>query len=136
MKPFQQQISKINFWLLILLAFFLPLSTSAISVTAILVIVCWLLEGGFREKWQEIITSPICIASFIFFGVMLIGLGWTDDLYAGLEAIRKLWKIWLLPVFLTTVCWKRRWWYVAAFISGVIVGMLLIDLVWLDLLRF
>ena len=65
---------------------------------------------------------------------VLLGLCWTDNLMAGLKAIGKLWKIWLLPVFITTVCWERRWWYVAAFIAGLTVTMLLIDLAWFDLL--
>ncbi len=136
MKPFRQQVSRINSWLLILLAFSLPISTSAITMTAILVLVCWLIEGEFLEKWREIIASPICIAVFVYLGVLLIGLCWTDDLPAGFEAIRKQWKIWLLPVFLTTIRWERRWWYVAAFIAGVTVTMLLIDFAWVDLFHY
>lgn len=129
-------MSRINSWLLILLAFSLPLSTSAITVTAILIMVCWLLEGGLREKWQEIITNPVCIAVFVFFGVMLIGLCWTDSFQDGLEAIRKRWPILLLPIFLTAICWEQRWRYVAAFIAGVTVTMLLIDCARFDLLHY
>ncbi len=128
------QLRRINSWLLIVLAFSLPLSTSAITVTALLIMLCWFLEGGFREKWREISANPVCIAVCIFLGIMLLGLCWTDNLMAGLKAIGKLWKIWLLPVFITTVCWERRWWYVAAFIAGLTVTMLLIDLAWFDLL--
>jgi len=127
---------RVNSWLLMLLAFSLPLSTSAITVTAILIMVCWLLEGGFREKWNEIIGSPICIAVFVFFGVMLIGLCWTDSLPDGLEAIRKRWQILLLPIFLTAICWEQRWRYVAGFIAGVTVTMLLIDFARFDLLHY
>lgn len=136
MRPLQQQVSRINSWLLILLAFSLPISTTAITVTAILILVCWLLEGQFLEKWREIISNPICIAVFIFLGIMLVGLCWADDLQAGLAAIRKQWKIWLLPVFLTTIRWEHRWRYVTAFIAGVAVTMLLIDLAWLDLFNY
>ena len=136
MKPFQQQVSQVSSWLLIFLAFSLSISTSAITITAILVLVCWLLEGEFLEKWREIIASPICIAVFVYLGVLLVGLCWTDDLPAGLAAIRKQWKIWLLPVFLTTIRWERRWWYVAAYIAGVTVTMLLIDFAWLDLFHY
>ncbi len=136
MKLFQQQVSQISSWLLILLAFSLPISTSAITMTAILVLVCWLIEGEFLEKWREIIASPICIAVFVYLVILLIGLCWTDDLHAGWGAIRKQWKIWLLPVFLTTIRWEHRWRYVTAYIAGVTVTMLLIDLAWLDLLHY
>jgi len=132
----RQKISQANSWLLILLAFCLPLSTSGVTVTAFLIMVCWLLEGRFREKWGEIIINPICIAVFVYFGVMLMGLFWTDSLIAGFDAIRGQWKILLLPVFLTTICWERRWWYVTAFIAGVTVTMILIDLTYFEFIHY
>lgn len=136
MTRYQQQLSRINDGLLILLAFCLPLSASAITVTALLTVVCWLLGGRFREKYREIIASPVCIAVFVYLSVMLIGLCWTESLPAGLKAIADQWKIWLLPVFLTAVRWERRWWYAAAFIAGVTVTMVLISLAWFDLLGY
>lgn len=136
MKPLQLQFGRAGSWFLILLAFSLPISTSAITVTAILVLVCWLGEGEFLHKWKEIITNPICIALFVYLGILVLGLCWADDLSTGLASIRKQWKLWLLPVFLTTVRWERRWWYVAAFIAGVATTMLLIDLAWFDWLRY
>jgi O-antigen ligase len=134
MNPLQQQACRVNSWLLMLLAFCLPLSTSAISAAALLVLTCWLIEGGFRQKWEEIAASPMCLAVLIYFGILLIGLCWTDDLFVGLAAIRKQWKLLLVPVLLTTVRWERRWQYVAAFIAGMTVVMLLICLARFDLL--
>ena len=136
MNLFQHRVSRINSWLLILLAFFLPLSTSGITVTAILIIVCWLLEGGLREKWREIVVNPVCIAVFVYLSVMLIGLFWTHSFPAGFEAIRGQWQIFLLPLFLTTVRWERRWWYVAAFIAGITIIMVLIDLTFLNIIHY
>jgi len=124
----RQQMEHINFWLLMLLAFCLPLSTSAISATACLILLCWLVEGKFREKFQEIVRSPMCLAVLVYLGVLLIGLCWAESLTDGMAAITKQWKILLLPIFLTTVRWQRRWWYVAAFIAGVTATMLVVSL--------
>ena len=135
MNLYRQKIAQINFWLLLLLAFFLPLSTSAVSVTALLIMVCWLIEGGFREKFQEIVASPICIAVLVYVAVLLVGLCWSDSLQEGLGAIKKQWKVLLVPIFLTTIRWERRWWYVAAFVAGVTVTMLLIFLDYFQLFQ-
>ena len=135
MNLYRQKIAQINFWLLLLLAFCLPLSTSAVSVTALLIMVCWLIEGGFREKFQEIVASPICIAVLVYVAVLLVGLCWSDSLQEGLGAIKKQWKVFLVPIFLTTILWERRWWYVTAFVAGVTVTMLLIFLDYFQLLQ-
>jgi len=135
MNLYRQKIAQINFWLLLLLAFSLPLSTSAVSVTALLIMVCWLIEGGFREKFQEIVASPICIAVLVYVAVLLVGLCWSDSLQEGLGAIKKQWKVFLVPIFLTTILWERRWWYVTAFVAGVTVTMLLIFLDYFILLQ-
>ena len=119
----QQRLDQVHFWLLLLLAFCLPLSTSAVSMAAVLIIVCWVAEGRFREKFQEIVASPLCIAVLVYLGVLLIGLLWADSFSDGMEAIRKQWKILLAPIFLTAVRWDRRWWYVTAFIAGVTATM-------------
>lgn len=135
MNAIRQNLEQINLWLMLLLAFCLPLSTSAVTVAVLLVLACWLYEGQFPAKMREIVASPICIAVLLYFGALVLGLLWTDSLADGLEVIRKRWKILLLPVFLTTVRWDRRWWYVAAFLAGVIAAMLVIDLAYLDLFR-
>ena len=56
---FQEHLGRINGWLLILLAFFLPLSTSVVSVTAMLFLAGWLLEGNFKRKYEEITVNPL-----------------------------------------------------------------------------
>jgi O-antigen ligase len=135
MRPYQRSCSKVIFSLLILLAFFLPLSTSAASVTAMLLLGCWCLEGGFRQKIQELQTHPFCIALLLYALILLVGLCWTDSLTDGVAALRKSWKILLFPILLTTVRWEQRWWYVAAFIAGVTATMLLVFLEYSALLE-
>jgi O-antigen ligase len=41
----------------------------------------------------------------------------------------------LVPIFLTTILWERRWWYVTAFVAGVTVTMLLIFLDYFQLFQ-
>jgi len=131
----RQRMEPVHFGLLMLLAFCLPLSTSAISVTALLILLCWLIEGNFREKLREIGSNPLGLAILVYAGVLLIGLCWTDSFADGVAVVRKQWKIFLAPVLLTTVRWDRRWWYVAAFIAGVTATMLVVAADYFDLLQ-
>jgi O-antigen ligase len=119
-----ERAGRVNGWLLGLLAFCLPLSTTAVTVLASLLLVGWLVEGNVREKFQDIIANPLCLAVFAFIGAHLVGLLWSEHLRTGWEVISEHGKILLLPVMLTTVRSEHRWRYLGAFIAGVTVIML------------
>ena len=131
----QRQMERACLWLPMLLAFFLPLSTSAVSVIACLILLCWLLEGRYTEKLREIGSSPLSLAIFVYAMVLIVGLCWTESLQDGLTVIRKQWKVFVAPLLLTTIRWEWRQRYVAAFIAGVTVTMLVVSLDHFDLLQ-
>ena len=126
----------VNGWLPLLLAFSLPLSTSVISVAALLILLLWLVEGNFAGKGREIMANPVCLALLAYLGLYLVGLLWTDNMAGGMAMLNKQWKLTLMPVFLTTVRydWRRR--YVAAFVAGMGVAVLLTYLAWFGLLHY
>ena len=126
----------INGWLPLLLAFSLPLSTSVISVSALLILLLWLVEGNFAAKLREIMANPVCVALLVYLGLHLLGMLWTDNMAEGLAMLDKQWKLALMPVFLTTVRYDRRRWYVAAFVAGMGVAVLLTYLAWFGLLHY
>jgi len=126
----------INAWLPALLAFFLPLSTSALSILAILILLLWLIEGNFTDKCAEIFSNPIVISVLAFLGVLAIGLLWSPDVGAGLEVLRNRWKVALLPVFLTAISRERRALYVNSFLAGLAVAMFITFLAWFDLIHY
>jgi len=125
MNGFRQALSKGIPWLLVLLAFVLPLSTSLVSVIAIVLLVCWLLEGRFHEKWSEVAANPFCLAVFLYIGVLVLGLAWSENVGEGVAVVRKHWKIMVFPVLLTAVRWDWRRRTAGAFIAGVSVVMIL-----------
>ncbi len=133
---FQQKIPQVQFYFLMLLAFSLPLSTSLLSVTALLVALLWFIEGRYREKLGEMLTNPVCLAVLAYLALLFFGLMWSDDLSAGFSTIEKHWKIMLMPLFLTGVCFDKRKWYAAAFIAGVTVAMIMTYLAWFGLLQY
>ena len=130
------QAGRINVWLPALLAFALPLSTSALSVLAIAILLLWLIEGNFREKFREIFSNTVVLAVLAFLAVLILGLLWSPDVGAGLEVIRARWKIALLPVFLTAISLEKRSLYCNFFLAGLTAAMCLTFLAWFDLIHF
>lgn len=130
------QAGRLNQWLPCLLAFALPLSTSAVSVVALLILVLWLVEGRWREKWTVIASNPVALAVLSFLVLLCLGLLWSNDFSVGVEVLQDYWKIAMLPVLLTAISSRHRSLYFAAFVAGVSTAMLLTFLVWFDLLHY
>ncbi|MCL2459317.1 MAG: O-antigen ligase family protein [Desulfobulbus sp.] len=124
----QRQMERVCLWLNLLLAFSLPLSTSAVSVTACLILLCWMLEGRYAEKLREIGASPLGLAVLVYAVVLILGLCWTESLRDGLGVICKQWKVLVAPLLLTTIRWEWRQRYVTAFIAGVTATMFAVSL--------
>lgn len=127
---------RINTWLPALLAFALALSTSAISILAIVMVLLWLVQGNFAEKFREIFSNPVVVAVLAFLAVLVLGLLWSPDVGAGLEVIRARWKIALLPVFLTAIRPQRESRYFNFFLLGLCAAMCITFLAWFDLIHF
>ncbi len=132
----QSAAGAVNIWLPALLAFVLPLSTSAISILAILIFLFWLIEGNFADKFAEIFSNSIVLAVYGFLAVLALGLLWSPDVPAGFAVLQDRWKIGLLPVFLTAVGYRHRSVYINFFLAGLSVAMLLTFLAWFDLFQY
>ncbi len=131
MSIFRQKVSEIASPLLIVFAFALPLSTSAGSILAILLILCWFITGGLKEKITEILHNPVTIAVLVYVLLHIIGLLWTDDLKWGLEILRKQWKLLLFPIFLSIARKEHSNYYMAAFTAAIFLKASKAYLVWL-----
>ncbi len=135
-KIIQQNAGRLNAWLPAIMAFSLPLSTSALSILALLILAVWLVEGGYRGKLRVIIVNPVAMAVLVYLALYVIGLLWTEDLAGGLDVIKKYWKLMLLPVFLTAVRWELRRVYAAFFVAGMTIAMTMTYLAWFGLLHY
>lgn len=125
-----------NSWLLGLLAFVLPLSTSAVTAAALLILALWLFEGRFAEKAAELDANPVALAVVGYLVLLCLGLLWTKRLAAGAEVIRAHWKIALLPVFMTAALPQSRSFYLHSFLAGMTAAMLRTFLVWFGFVQY
>ncbi len=120
--------------LLILFAFALPLSTSAGSILAVLIFLCWILSGNKAAQFRMIKQNPVAVAVLCYILLHIVGLLWSDDLVRGLEVFKKQWKLILLPVFLTLTQRKHIKYYLAAFVTAIFLKACKVYLVWLNII--
>jgi len=120
--------------LLILFTFALPLSTSAGSILAILLLLAWITSGKMPDKFNEILRNPVAIAVLVYILLHVLGLLWTGDLDWGLKILKKQWKLLLFPVFLTIAKKEHTKYYMAAFIAAIFLKACKAYLVWLGII--
>jgi len=98
-------------------------------VTALLVLVLWLAEGGLKEKWGAIRSNPVAFIPILYFLVLCIGLLWTSDLDWGLHIIKKSRRFLLIPVFISVAAlspwafYRGRLAFIAASSLGALVSL-------------
>jgi O-antigen ligase len=131
-----QTASRINAWLLPLLAFSLPVSTSAVTVLALLIVFFWLVEGDFKRKSGEMFTNPVSVAVLVYLGLYVVGLLWSEDRNISMEMFGKQWKILMMPIFLTALPIAHRRRVIYFFLAGLVVMMAATYLAWFDLLHY
>lgn len=134
MTPFSKQATMCASPLLVLFAFVLPLSTSAGSICAILLILVWLLSGNMSGKFDEIRRNHLAIAVLVYILLHIVGLLWSNNLDWGYQTITKQWKLLLFPLFLTMVKKEHIHYYTTAFVAAIFLKACKAYLVWLGII--
>ena len=121
-------------FLLIILAFLMPLTVFGANLIIVLICVLWLISGHYKYKFQQIISNKLMLASIIFFLLHLVGLIWTEDLSWGLHIVHKMWYfIGLFPILFTIVRKDYIKHYVFAFLIAIAITEVVSYLVWFEL---
>src|SRR5436190_14716757 len=64
-------------WLVVVLGFSIPISVAADNILLAIIGGCWLLGGGYREKFQAIRDNPVALAAVALFALYLTGMFYT-----------------------------------------------------------
>ncbi|WP_263833662.1 O-antigen ligase family protein [Sulfurospirillum oryzae] len=131
---FQTKIPTINSYLLILLGFTFPLSVSIGTAVIGCIMLLWLGEGKFKEKFTIIQHNKISHAFLAFFIIHLIGLLWSEDLKWGLHIVSKEWRMLLPLIFITIVKKEHIQYYIIAFLSAISISEVLSYLIWFGII--
>lgn len=113
----------INYFIL-LYAFCLPISRSGISLSVIILILLWTLQGNFKEKLTEIKQNYFIIAIFIFILYSFIAVLWSTDKLFALEYIKKYYHFLIIPIIFTSL--KKE--SISKVFSAFLLGMLISEI--------
>ena len=96
MQKFRNSIDNINSYLLILVAFFLPLTVFGGNFFAVLIFLLWLVKADFKTDFHRLKNNKLVIAVFIYLLVYVVALLWTADIESGLWTLKKQLKFWVM----------------------------------------
>ena len=120
-------------YLLIALAFLIPLTVAGANLIIVIIVILWLFSGDYKKKYNEIINSKLMIASIVFYCVHVIGMLWTEDFQWGLHILHKMWYFLLLwPVLFTIVNKEYTKYYIYAFLLAMALTEIISYLIWFE----
>jgi len=108
----QQIHEQVYFYTLILIVVSLPLSIFTTSMFQLLLLLNWLVELRFREKWQKVVSNRALQLFLLIFGLHVVGLLWSSDLAYALHDIKIKLPLLAFPVIIATsrplTAWEVR----------------------------
>ena len=118
MQKFRESIDNINSYLLILVAFFLPLTVFGGNLFAVLIFLLWLIKADFKSDFHRLKNNKLIIAVFLYLLLHVIALLWTADMESGLHTLRKQLKFLFIPIFMLFVKREHVKYYILAFLAS------------------
>ena len=113
-------LDKTYHFLLISLAFLLPLTVFGGNLVIVAICILWLISGDYKSKFIQIINNKLMIASILFFCIHVVGLIWTEDMSWGLHIVHKMWYfILLFPILYTIVKKDNIGYYISSFLLAI-----------------
>ena len=127
-------LNKTYQYLLIVLAFLMPLTVSGANIIIVVICVIWLLSGSYRAKFNQIMSSKLIIASLLFYCLHVVGMLWTEDIQWGLHILHKMWYFLLfLPILFNIVQRKYIRYYVISFLLAIAITEIVSYMVWFEI---
>ena len=128
-------LDKSYHYLLLALAFLMPLSVSAANTAVVLICLLWLISGNYKSKFIQITSSKIMIASLFFYFLHIFGMLWTEDLEWGLHILHKMWYFLLFyPILFNIVKSKNLKYCISAFLLAISITEIFSYLIWFEII--
>jgi O-antigen ligase len=133
---YHSPIDRVYQYLFIGAFFLLPLTVVGNNIAIWLAVLLWLFSGNYVEKFHQIRSNKLALASIFFFLLHPISLIWSDNFYWGLEITRKMLPfLFVLPVFLTLTKKENAKFYIGAFLLAISITEVFSYLVWFELIE-
>jgi len=118
MQKIRNSIDNINSYLLMLTAFFLPLTVFGGNFFAVLIFLLWIVKADFKSDFHRLKNNKLIIAVLLYLLVHVIALLWTADMESGLYTLRKQLKFLFIPIFMLFVKREHVKYYILAFLAS------------------
>ena len=114
-------------YIIVLYAFFIPLSLDLIRILAPLIIILWFVQGDLKSKIALIKKEPFFLSIGFLLLILLLSLLWTDidNIKFGIKYITRYWYI--LPMFVIYTSIDKK--FIPIALSAFLTGMLISELV-------
>ena len=118
---------KILNYLILLYAFFIPLSLDMLRILSISMVIIWIFYGNFKEKIALIKQEPFFYSIGLYILVLILALFWTEpeNLRFGIKYFTRYW--YLLPMLVIYTSLDKK--YIFPTISAFLLGMFISELV-------
>ena len=118
MQKIRNSIDSINSYLLMLTAFFLPLTVFGGNLFAVLIFLLWLVKADFKTDFYRLKDNKLVIAVLLYLLVHVVALLWTADIESGLWTLKKQLKFLFIPIFMLFVKREHVKYYILAFLAS------------------
>lgn len=103
-------------------AFCLPISKAGISLFGGLLILFWLLEANYKEKFIAIKNNALVLSLVAFVGFSALAVFWSSDFLFALGYLKKYWHLFLVVVIYTSLDKKYISYVFSAFLAGMLIS--------------
>lgn len=125
-------ISKFYFFGVLLMVIALPFSKFLMSVSQLVLVLIWLADGSFKDKFNSFFSNKLALVFASVFFMHLLGLIYTSDFEYGLEDIEKKIPLFLIPLIFSRIkpfYFENYFLILLLFVSSVFVSSLMIFLI-------
>ncbi len=99
----QKRYAYLCFYLLLLVAFALPLTKIVLSWTTVLFAVTFLIGPDLKSRSKCAVSNPIFLSLVLFYFLNILGLFWSNDVYSGIKLLKGYLPWLIVPLVLTSI---------------------------------
>jgi O-antigen ligase len=131
----RMELDKSYQYLLVILAFLMPLTVSGANIIIVLISFLWLLTGNYKSKLNQIFSSKLMISSILFYCFHVLGMVWTEDYKWGFHMLHKMWYFLLFfPILFNIVDKNYIKHYLTAFLLAISITEIFSYLIWFEII--
>jgi len=116
---------KTIYYMTLALAFSMPLSRAMISALVVLLILFWILEKDFKDKYRQIVSSRLLVAISIYLLFSAISVIWSSNIDEALNMMRL--NIYWLVIFVIATKIKKE--QINSIINAFLIGMFISEFI-------